>query len=109
MSAVYTVRLALLQSTSPAPVAAYTVPAGMVVVVRDIIMRVVDSSMPVNPAVWIASGADVGTLLLIPAPEKDVLYSWQGRQVAEAGDQLMVAPRGKEVQFAVTGYLLSSG
>lgn len=108
MSEVYSTQFALQQYTTPGDHTAYTCPAAKVAILRDVIIRYVGPTSGKIEAYVNGIGGGVGLLMVKAGAVTTEALEWQGRQVMNAGDQLIVQNSVDEVQIYASGYLLDS-
>lgn len=86
----------------------YTVPAGFVVVVRDLEVYNFSSSAIVQVQVQLGvSGSTSGVLAFVNNVASQVCAQWKGRAVVNAGESLVAFSTGSSFSMLVSGYLLS--
>lgn len=106
MSRVYSARLGAAVTGTGQGVLLYTVPAGVVAVVRDIRLRCEAAGAATAVQVYVHTGGLNYTIFEVKTMDADTTAQNDGRAVLEAGDTLMCRAGGNPVEFYVSGYEL---
>lgn len=108
MSSVYSTQFIVGSMTGPTTPLSYTVPAGMVAILRDITLA------STGIATWqcvaaVVSGPAVAWLALFTEnPGQVATHQWQGRTVLNGGDELILQMlQGNSGTAIASGYLLA--
>jgi len=82
--------------------AIYTVPAGLVAVIKDIVVSVTGSGLTTFQ-LWVPGAPLLQLVSLAP----NAYNHWNGHQVASEGEALQLITSGGPVLLSVSGFLLS--
>lgn len=106
--AVYSRQFGQLRTTAVPDLLFYTVPAGYVAVVRDIVLYVDIDQTPGQIAVYTISGSNAVMIYREISPTPGVTYHWDGRQVLNAGQSLYIYSDAGRMVALVSGYELGA-
>jgi len=84
---------------------AFTVPAGELVVLRDMDALIVTASDLFNVQIGVAGATTV--VWYVTATATPEWVQWQGRTVVKAGESIWVYSSGSNTQAVLSGYLLT--
>lgn len=102
MGAIYSTRFANITSSAAGPTVLYTVPSGMVAVIRDV--SGLCSGAPGALAIGINGTQSFMSALALASLQS---FQWKGRQILNATDTLDLFVLAGTVQVCVSGYLLA--
>lgn len=102
---IYTQRLAAGQASTTGFHAAYTVPAGKLVVLRDVVL--IQHGITTGQVSLLLSPTGGGNPFVasVPTVTPEQTYHWDVRQVLYAGDVLTVYNSQGTVDWLLTGYV----
>lgn len=104
MAQIYSISLARGFASGSTSSTVYTVPAGSIVVIRDVVLFQYAGS-PSTAACTDLAGAHVAFSGPAVVPGGD---HWEGRQVFNAGEEVVIGTAAGDWTYAVSGYLLST-
>lgn len=84
----------------------YTAPANAVVVVRDITLYNSTGGALTSSISRYASGSFAGVIFTVPSLAASAYEQWTGRQVLDAGDELVSGNSAAGVYTLISGYVL---
>ena len=86
----------------------YTAPATGTAIVRDIVLYIEEDTSAFGLVAVTTPGGVTTSIYCVVLTGGQVTHQWQGRQVLEPGDQVVVLTTAGVVHYRISGYLLGA-